>query len=118
MKYLILYGKSILIMLAIFLISNLLLTTLSYFDLISDSLLSLLQIIFMFITMFIGGFITSKKCSSKGWLEGLKIGLIFIILLFIFNILFIHHFNLKNIFYFLILIISSIFGGMIGILKK
>lgn len=118
MKYLKLYGISILIMLGIFLSVNLLLTTLSYFDLITDGMLSILQIITMFIVMFIGGFVTSKKCTSKGWKEGLKIGIIFIIILFLINILFIHQFDFKNIIYFIILIISSIFGGMIGILKK
>ena len=118
MKYLKQYSIPILIMFASFLISTLSLTLFSYFDLISDSTLSLLEITIMIIIMFIGGFLIGKKSKNKGWLEGLKIGSIFIIILILLNIIFIQTFDFKNIFYFIILIISSMLGGMIGILKN
>ena len=118
MKYLKLYSKNILIMTSIFLILTLLVTLLSYFDLISDKLLSIFEIIIMIVTLFTGGFLTGMNSSNKGWLEGIKIGLIFIILFIIINILFIKFFQFKNILYYLILLVTSCFGGMIGILKK
>lgn len=118
MKYLKQYGIPSLIMVVSFILSTLLLTLFSYFDLINDSTLSLLEITIMIIIMFIGGFLIGKKSKNKGWLEGLKIGSIFIIILILINILFIQSFSFKNIFYFVILIISSMLGGMIGILKN
>ncbi len=101
-----------------FIISYLILTLLSYFNIINNKLLSILEIIISLTIMFIGGFLIGKKTNNKGWLEGLKIGLFFIILLFILNLIFVREFNFKSIIYYLILLISSSFGGMIGISKN
>ena len=118
MKNLKLYLKNILIMSAIFIISTLFMTTLSYFNIINDKLVSIFQILIMIITLFIGGFLTGNKATSKGYKEGFIIGLIFTAILLLINIIFIHNFELKNIIYFIILLICSSIGGMIGILKK
>lgn len=112
------YLKIIGIMILSFFISYLLLTILSYFNIIGNKFLSILEIITILIIMFIGGLLGGKKTNNKGWLEGLKIGLIFSLLLFIINLLFIKDFSLKSIIYYFILSIASTFGGMIGILKK
>lgn len=65
------------------------------------------------------GFKAGKKANSKGYLEGLKIGGLFLIILIIIaaitgNL----KFRLVTLIYYLILILSSVFGGSIGINKK
>ena len=112
------YGISILIMIIVFFFLSLLLTLLSYFDIISDKTLSIFEIICIIFIMLTGGFLTGLKSSKKGWMEGLKTGLIFYIILILINIMLIHNFNFKMLIYYLILLIPSILGGMIGILKK
>ena len=112
------YGISIIIMIMSFFISSILLTILRYFDIVNDKTLSILEIVSMIIIMFIGGFLTGNKSNQKGWLEGLKIGISFFIIFSLINIIIIHNFNIKTLFYYLILLVPSILGGMIGILKK
>lgn len=112
------YGISILIMVIGFILLSFLLTLLSYFDIIGDKTLSIFEIISMILIMLTGGFLIGLKSNKKGWLEGLKIGLIFYVFLSLVNIIFFHSFNFKTIIYYLILLIPSILGGMIGILKK
>jgi len=119
MKYLKNIGISFLIMLGIIIISSLILTTLNYFDIFNKSTISIFKILIIVITYFIGGLLIGKKSIKKGWLEGLKFGLIVSIILILFNILGLsQEFNLKLIFYYLILISSTILGSMIGINKK
>ena len=66
--------------------------------------------------LFIGGLYIGRKSMKKGFLEGLKLGIIFSLFLIIFNYLGLGNgFKLKYILYYTILIISSIFGSIIGI---
>ena len=117
MKNLKLYLKNILIMSLLFIALNIIMTWLSYFNIINDKILSIVQIIIMIAIMFIGGFLTVTKVNSKGYKEGFIIGLIFITILLLLNIIFIHNFEFKNILYFIILLICSSIGGIVGILK-
>ena len=110
---------SILYIILIMLVLTFILTLFSYFNIIGDKVISIFKIIIPVISLFIGGFLIGKKSLKKGWLEGLKLSLIFLILLIIFEYLALDQsFNIKNILYYLILSISSIFGSMIGISKK
>lgn len=118
MKYLKLISKNIGIMSLIIIVFTFIFTLLNYFNLISGNVMAVLQIIITIIALFIGGFLTGKNSQSKGWLEGLKIGIIFSILLLIINLIFIKNFEIKNTLYYLIMIGCSIFGSMIGISKK
>lgn len=117
MKNLKLYLKNILIMSLLFIALTFIMTLLSYFNIINDKILSIVQIIIMIAIMFIGGFLTGNKVNSKGYKEGFIIGLIFITILLLLNIIFIHNFEFKNILYFIILLICSSIGGIVGILK-
>lgn len=110
---------SILYIILIMLVLTFILTLFSYFNIIGDKVISIFKIIIPVVSLFIGGFLIGKKSLKKGWLEGLKLSLIFLILLIIFEYLALDQsFNIKNILYYLILSISSIFGSMIGISKK
>jgi putative membrane protein (TIGR04086 family) len=119
MNYLKKLGISILYIISTILILTFLITFLNYFNIINDKIISIFKILIPIISLFIGGFIIGKKSKSKGWLEGIKLGIIFSILLLIFNFLaFSNSFKLKYLLFYLIIIISSIFGSMIGINRK
>jgi len=119
MNYLKNIGITTLYMLLIILLTTLFITSLNYFNVIGKNMLSIFKILIAVSTLFIGGFMMGKKSKQKGWLEGLKLGLIFIIILVLFNTLGLQNkIEFKNILYYMILIISSIFGGMIGINKS
>ena len=57
-----------------------------------------------------------KNTVNKGWLEGIKFGIICIIIFTIFNYLaFDTFFNISNIILYVITLIASILGSIIGI---
>ena len=113
------YLKSLLYIFIPLLISNLVLSILYYFNILSNKTLSILNIILVLLSMFIGGLYIGKKSNKKGYLEGIKIGLIAIIILFIISYLaFDKGINIHKIIYYLILLSSSTIGSMLGINKK
>lgn len=119
MKYLKKLGMSFIYIIGTLLILTLITTTFSYFNIFNDKVTSIIKIIIPIISMFIGGFYIGKNSNKKGFLEGLKLGLIFSLFLIIFNYLALFNsFEFKHLLFYIILIISSIFGSMIGIMKK
>lgn len=116
MKYLKKISLIIGIMIITILFSTFLITLLNYFDILNKNVVSIFKIIIIVVALFVGGFFMGKRSNQKGWLEGFKLSLIFIVVLFLVNIIGFHNsFELKNILYYLILIVSSIFGSMLGI---
>lgn len=68
---------------------------------------------------FVAGFIGGKKRQNKGYIAGFKASLIMIVSFIILNlILFNSPFNFKRMIYYFILLLSGIFGSIIGINKK
>ena len=119
MKYIKKYGKGILSLIIFILIASLIISIFNYthifYSRASETCIFILMILFFSIT----GFIYGKKAPSKGYLEGLKVGAIFIFFLILINLLFFqNHFSLERILYYVVLILSSIFSSMIGINKK
>lgn len=100
-------------------LSLLLLTTLNYFDVINQNTSTIIKILIPIISFFIGSFILGKNSNKKGWLEGLKLSSILILLFILLNyIIFKQSFQIKSIIFYITLIISSILGSIIGINKK
>lgn len=119
MGYLKNVGKSLLYMISIILVLTFLVTVLNYFNIVGSKILSIMEILIILISMFVGGFLIGKKSKQKGWLEGIKLGLIFVAILSLFNYLGLgQKFSVINLIYYLILIISCTLGSMIGINKK
>ena len=119
MNYLKILGKSFLYMISILFISTIVITILNYFNIFGGKLVTIFKIIIALISMFVGGFIVGKNSKEKGWLEGLKLGLIIIAILFLVNwIILKQDWNVRNLIYYLILLTSSVFGSMIGISKR
>lgn len=82
---------------------------------ISSSLISKVSIILTGISFFIVSMQFSQNTNEKGYLLGLKLGLICIILLIVLNlILFQSKLNIDRLIYYTILLASSILGGAFG----
>lgn len=119
MKSLLNIGISFLFSIGFLLVLTFILTLFNYFDIINNGLFIFFEILNLILSLFIGGFIIGKKSLKKGWLEGLKLGIFFVIFLILLNYLgFNSSINLKFIVFSLIIVISSIFGGMFGISLK
>ena len=119
MNYLKILGKSFLYMTSILFISVILITLLNYFNIFGSKIVTFFKLVIALISIFVGGFIMGKNSKQKGWLEGIKLGLIILFILVIINYIILNQsFEIRNLVYYLILISSCIFGSMIGISKK
>ena len=112
--------KSLGISLAFLLLITLLITIFNYIGIIGLKIVTSFSYITPFISIFIGSILLGKTSNNKGWLEGIKYGLICIVIFFIFNYLvFDSVVNISYIFLYIITLIASVLGGMVGInLKK
>ena len=119
MEYLKKAGISFIYISSILLILTFIMTLLNYFNIIGPKIVSILKIIISITSIFIGGYIIGKKSKRKGLIEGLKMGIILTVILVLFNYLGLHiNFSFKNVFYYIILILVTIFGSIIGINKN
>ncbi|MFV0249779.1 MAG: TIGR04086 family membrane protein [Bacilli bacterium] len=110
------YVIPLLFVLGIIIIFTFILTLFSYFDIINSFVVSIIELIIVISSIFIGGFIIGKKSYKKGWIQGLKLGLIYSFTIFLINLIFFHYgIHFKNIPYFIILLVSCIVGSITGI---
>ena len=113
------YLKNISISIGLVFFLTFIMTLLNYLNIIGSNLITVIKIFILIFSLFISGLYIEKKTNKQGWLEGLKLSLLFLILLILFEYLFLdNHFEFKNILYYLIISISCIFGSMIGISKR
>lgn len=101
----------------ILLTSTLLLTLLNYFNILSPKIISILKLVIPLTAIFVSSYKLGKQSEKKGYIEGLKIGII-IITLFLIIILSLNQFSMKSLLYYLILLLTSILSSMIGINRK
>lgn len=98
---------------------TLIVTLLHYINWIGSKTLSVLEIIIPLLSLLIGGFIIGKNSKQKGWLEGLKLGGLFLAFLILFQYLGLRiHFSVKTILFYALLSVSCVFGSMLGINKR
>ena len=95
------------------------LTTINLIFNFSPNIIKLIILLSMITYSFIIGFKKGLKADNKGYIIGLKTGLINILILFILSLLTLTiNISLKKLIYYLIILISTIFGSIIGINKK
>ncbi len=100
-------------------ITAFIITLISYFNIFSTNTIKWFRLLFIITSFYIGGFYIGKKSSNKGYLEGLKISGITILILFIISCLgFNKGLNFKNIIYYLVIICSCVLGSITGINKR
>ena len=103
----------------LFLITLVFITSLLNLIGVNSTITNLLIFIFNISLCFIFGLKNGKKANNKGYLAGLKVGGLFLLVLLIISL-----FTSKNIFslttfiYYLVLILASTLGGSLGINKK
>lgn len=112
------YFKSILYIIISILIFNILLTIGNYYDIIGNNINIYLKLTTIIISLFIGGFYIGKNSSNKGYIEGIKIGLIIILIEFLLNLSLIHKIKFNIIIYYIITLSSTTLGSILGINKK
>lgn len=111
------YLKSLLAFFIPLIIMLLLVNLFYYYDIISNNLIKYLKIIIILISSFIAGYIRGYNSQNKGYINGLKLSLLVIILFFIMSIIF-KSVNFTNIIYYLIISLTITFGSMVGINYK
>ena len=116
-KILVKYLKELVIVITSSIISLLFLTILYYYDYISDTNYSFFKILSILIIIFYSSYRLGNKATSRGYLEGIKLSLIIILLLFSTTIVF-SNVQVKLLLYYSIIITTSILGSTFGIYKK
>lgn len=114
MKYLKIYSYTFIAII----ISILIIASLSYINVISDYTSYIIKDIILLIIVAISSLFLGKKKEKKGYLEGLKFGSLISLTLLLLRIIIKRNIILKKILFYLLIIISSIFGSIIGINKK
>ena len=81
-----------------------------------DGMFTFFMIFNFVLSVIVGGFCIGRRSLKKGWLEGLKFGFVFLVILSLLNIFgFSNSLSLKYFVFSCIVLVSSILGGMIGI---
>ena len=106
------YLKSYIYLFSILLILTLILSITNYFITFSTKIIKLLIPI---ISLLVSSIILGKNTKEKAYLEGLKFSSLYIILSIIISLLTKNPFNFKLIICYLLLLLTSIIGSMIGI---
>ena len=118
MEYLKKLSKSLLYVLVPTLILIFIITILNYFGIMSYKVLNIFKYIILFSSLLIGSYKFGNKNKNKGLIEGIKFGLIIIVILVLLNLLFKGSLGIKNIIYYGIILATSILGSIIGKNKR
>lgn len=110
-------GIALLIIFLLIIIFSFFINTLYYFDILSNNIVRYLKMIYLISSFFIGGIYMGLNSPNKGYLYGLRLSLIYIIISIILSIIF-NKITLSKIIYYIILTSCITFGSMIGINKK
>jgi len=110
--------KNILNSLLIILIGLLIISLFSYLGILKGNILSISKLIVIFVAVLVGSYRHGKYSSKKGVIEILKIGIVFPVLFLILNSIFYRTFAPKNLFYYALMLFTSIVGSMFGVSKR
>ncbi|MDY5058005.1 MAG: TIGR04086 family membrane protein [Bacilli bacterium] len=111
------YLKSSIYTLCILIGSTIVITILNYFNILMGNVLKITELLIPIISIFIGSYILGKSSNNKGYIEGLKYGMAWIILFLIINLIS-KNFTYLSLIYYLILIIIAIVSSIIGINRR
>ena len=109
--------KALSIIFILLFISTLVINILYYFDIINNNTIRYFKMIVSILCFFIGGIYMGKNSPNKGYIYGLRLSLITIIIFTVMGIIF-NNLKLSRLIYFLIVTFCITFGAMLGINKK
>ena len=90
----------------------------SIFNILGLELNKIVLIVISSILLLITGYLIGIHTVKKGFINGLIVGLCFVIFILLLSLIFKSPINTSSFIYYLILIISSILGSIIGINRK
>lgn len=85
---------------------------------VNSTITNFILLIFNIVLFLIYGFKTGIKSKEKGFLAGLKMSSLMLLILIAANLLLLRQFSISSIIYYTILLLVGTFGGMLGISKK
>ena len=94
------------------------LTILYYFDVINNNIYNIMKMVIVLLSLFINAFFLGKNSTKYGLVEGLKLGAIFLIIMFIIKIFTSNSFDIRTVIYSIIILLTTSIGSVIGINKK
>lgn len=118
MNYLKKLGKIIITTLLSIIILGFILTILYYFDIINNNIYNIMKMVIVILSLFINAFFLGKNSTKYGLVEGLKLGAIFLIIMFIIKIFTSNSFDIRTVIYGIIILLTTSIGSVIGINKK
>ena len=92
-------------------------TLLYYFDIISNNIMKYFKFIILILTILYSSYKLGKESEKKGYQKGLIFGSMIIVLFMIISLI-TNSFKITNIIYYLVILIISTIGSMLGVLKK
>lgn len=118
MNYLKKYGLRLFYTFLFLFLALFFITLLYYFNVINETFYKVLKLIILIGDIFINSFILGKNAQAKGYLEGIKLSLLIIVIFFLLSLFFKEPLKLSILIYYLIITTTSTLGSMIGIQKK
>ena len=119
MKQLKLYGKKLGIASIGIIVLSLFLSILNFFGILIGKVSHIISFLFMLALCFYLGLSSGKLAEKNGYIEGLKIGGLLILLFLLIDVIFFgSSFSLQKIAYYFILLLTCTVSSMIGINKK
>lgn len=62
--------------------------TVMYYSVFNEKLVPVLGLAILFVSIFLGGYISARKAGKTGWMHGVAVGLLFLVLTILFNLVF------------------------------
>ncbi len=118
MNYLKKLGKFLLTTIISIVILSLILTIFYYFDIINNNIYNIMKMIIILGSLFINALLLGKSSNKYGIVEGLKLGAIFLLIMFLIKIITKNSFDIRTLIYSFIIILTTSVGAVIGINKK
>lgn len=106
------YIKRFIIMLFEITILTSLLTFFNYLNIISNNIYSYFELIGIFIILYLNGRKLSRSTDKLTLLEGLKIGLFFLLIFSLYNIISKNTFSIRTFIYYLLVLFTPLLGSI------
>ena len=91
---------------------TLVLSLLSYFNILSDKIYKYKELLFMVLILYFNGIRLGNTSNKYSFLEGIKIGGVAVITFILLNMIFEHEFNINLLIYYLIIFLLPVLGSM------
>lgn len=112
------YGITLLWFLG-FLLGGSIVVSLFYYTFLPSKVVNIFIFLYIGIVFFFFGYKFGLKAEARGFVEGLKISFILVLVLILFNLIFSQQsFSLLRMLYYIVLVFSGTIGSMIGINRK